>query len=330
MHGILAIGARHLAYLRPATRTPYITASDAHHHLALTGYRAALTAITQANCHACAAFSLLLNVYAWASPDRPGNLFLADLDGPAPPDSVELITILRGGNAVMRAAKHWVVEGPLGPLYRPWFGWNKDPEFSRLPTVQSLLSRPDDSPVLPHEDDARLERLAVLWAAPSPPPQEQTFPPALAPAARAVLDHTLFLLRRVFVVTVADNGIEPQAATLSWPIVIPDAYIEMVRQRNPQALVLLAHYCLLLKRVDERWWIEGKAEELLGKIARVLVASEQGAEWERWIEWPVREVGVVRRRSGSGRAWGSMDGSVSESVVGSVCSQATTATGTPV
>jgi len=143
-----------------------------------------------------------------------------------------------------------------------------------------------------------------------------------------VLDQTLFLLRRVFVVTVADNGIEPQAATLSWPIVIPDAYIEMVRQRNPQALVLLAHYCLLLKRVDDRWWIEGKAEELLGKIARVLVASEEGAEWERWIEWPVREVGVVR--SGGGRAWGSMAGSMSESVVGSVCSQATTATGMPV
>lgn len=34
-----------------------------------------------------------------------------------------------------------------------------------------------------------------------------------------------------------------------------------MQQRSPAALVLLAHYCILLKRSGDRWWIEGKAEE---------------------------------------------------------------------
>ncbi|OBT56464.1 hypothetical protein VE04_02958 [Pseudogymnoascus sp. 24MN13] len=257
MRGILATAARHLAYLRPAQRDRYVAASDKHHHLGLTGYREALTEITPANCHACAAYTLMLNVYAWTSFHGSGSFFLPDLDSESSPNKVELITILRGGNAVMSVARHWVVVGPLSAIYLPWVNWDKDPNISRLPSVQSLLSRTDDSPILPHEDDARLERLAALWSAPS---SDLPSPPAShggAPSRRAPLTPEA---RQVL--------FEAQAATLSWSIIVSDAYIAAVQQRSPMALVLLAHYCILLKRSGERWWIEGKAEELLGKIKR--------------------------------------------------------------
>ncbi|KFY16827.1 hypothetical protein V492_01067 [Pseudogymnoascus sp. VKM F-4246] len=317
MHCILATAARHLAYLRPTQPDAYIAASDKHHHLGLSGYREALTEITQENCHACAAYTLMLNVYAWTSFHGSGSFFLPDLDSDSAPNKVELITILRGGNAVMSVARQWVLVGPLSAIYVPWVNWEKDPNISRLPSVQSLLSRTDDSPILPHEDDARLERLAALWAAPSSdlpsPPASHggapSGPAPLTPEARQVLFEVLFHLRRIFVISVADNGIEAQAATLSWSIIVSDAYIGAVQQRSPPALVLLAHYCILLKRSGERWWIEGKAEELLGKIKRILEANGEG--WMQWIEWPMREVGVAR-------------------VKGSVSSQSSTVAGTPV
>lgn len=230
----------------------------------------------------------------------------------------------------MAQAKHWVVEGPLAPLYRPWFGFNKDPDgFTRLPSVQSLLGRSEDEerlqqPVLPHEDDARLEQLGRLWA-PRPGQQQnrasqeypsphttlpspmssashaslhshhhQTFPPELSDQARGVLDHTLHMLRRVFVVVTTNEIIEPQAATLSWPIIIPDAYIEMISNRNPHALVLLAHYTVLLKRNEDRWWIKNKAEELLQKISIELQRLPDAQQWIEWIQWPLGEVGERR------------------------------------
>ena len=93
MHEVLALGASHLAYLRLAQSKAYLSASTRHHHLALTGYRQTLAAITPQNCHACAAFSLILSVFAWACPDRRGTLFLPEPDT----DAVELISILRGG-----------------------------------------------------------------------------------------------------------------------------------------------------------------------------------------------------------------------------------------
>ncbi|KAL5352357.1 hypothetical protein ACLOAV_002304 [Pseudogymnoascus australis] len=319
MRNILATAARHLAYLRPDQRDRYIATADKHHHLGLTGYREALTEITPENCHACAAYTLMLNVYAWTSFHGSGSFFLPDLDsGDSSPNKVELITILRGGNAVMSVARHWVLVGPLSAVYVPWVNWDKDPSISRLPSVQSLLSRPEDSsPILPHEDDARLERLAALWAPassdlPSPPGSHggaPSGPAPLTPELRQVLFEVLFMLRRIFVISVADNGIEAQAATLSWSIIVSDSYIAAVQQRNPAALVLLAHYCILLKRSGERWWIEGKAEELLGKIKRILEASGEG--WMQWIEWPMREVGVGR-------------------VQGSVSSRSSTVAGTPV
>lgn len=131
----------------------------------------------------------------------------------------------------------------------------------------------------------------------------------MTPEAQQVLSEVLFFLRRIFVISVADNGIEAQAATLSWSIIVSDAYIAAVQQRSPAALVLLAHYCILLKRSGERWWIEGKAEELLGKIRRILEASGEG--WMQWIEWPMREIGEGR-------------------VKGSVSSQSSTVAGTPI
>lgn len=233
----------------------------------------------------------------------------------------------------MAHAKQWVVEGPLAPLYKPWFGFNKDPDgFTRLPSVQSLLGRSEDGerlqqPVLPHEDDARLEQLGRLWTPrpsqnqgaagypsphttlPSPlspashaSPYSQSshqFPPGLPDTARSVLDHTLHMLRRVFVVVTTNEIIEPQAATLSWPIIIPDAYIQMISNRVPQALILLAHYTVLLKRNDERWWIKSKAEELLQKIYLELQRLPDGHEWIQWIQWPLGEVGQLRSSSQS-------------------------------
>lgn len=249
----------------------------------------------------------------------------------------------------MAGWKHIIADGPLGPLYRPWFGWNADQEaFTRLPSVQSLLQRSEEtSPVLPQEDDARLERLSRLWCGKIPPvhpnphiaqhvndlpspistathphsPASATLPftqlngsgSALTPTIVNVLEHTLKLLRRVFVVTSTNTIIEPQAASLCWPIVIPDAFIDMVQAHNPYALVLLAHYCILLKRNDSRWWIEGKAEELLHKI-RILLDREAGAErWEDWILWPVAEVGEMGMGSSRG---GSQGGSRATSLAG--------------
>lgn len=62
----------------------------------------------------------------------------------------------------------------------------------------------------------------------------------------------------------------------------------MVEERCPQALVPVAVYFILLKRLDDFWWIKGKAENLLAAVKHEL--HSLGGEWSRWLEWPVGEV----------------------------------------
>ncbi len=280
MHGLLAVAALHLAHLSASRRPQLLVASERHHQQALPQFRDALSNINKENCHACSAFSMNLNVYAWAAPDRPGNLFLVDLNNrDGYQTSVELVKILRGGNSVFRGVREWVAEGPLWSLLKPWLasGWhNQDPTL----TPQPVPGQSPQASITAAEDGSRLEHLSASWENSPNVSKEQV----------GVFGITLSLLRKVFLLTVADNGIEIIQSTLSWPIMIPDSYIALVQSRNPHALVLLAHYCVLLKRVDDRWWIQGKAEHLLGTIRH-----ELGVAWEPWIEWPLQEVGLKGR-----------------------------------
>jgi hypothetical protein len=60
----------------------------------------------------------------------------------------------------------------------------------------------------------------------------------------------------------------------------------MIEERCPQALVIVAVFCVLLKRIVHFWWIKGKAESLLMAVRRVL----GGGEWVEWLEWSAYEV----------------------------------------
>lgn len=92
----------------------------------------------------------------------------------------------------------------------------------------------------------------------------------------------------------------------------------MVEARVPEALVLLAVYCVALKRTGEDsdghgelWWIEGKGESLLRAVGREMgKLGRRGGEgdvgegrkraresWERggWEEWVRAEMGMEFR-----------------------------------
>jgi hypothetical protein len=51
----------------------------------------------------------------------------------------------------------------------------------------------------------------------------------------------------------------------------------MVQERCPQALVIVAVYCILLKRNEELWWMRGKVENRLRAVRKELVSGQ----WDR-------------------------------------------------
>uniref|UniRef100_A0A8H7MZL7 Zn(2)-C6 fungal-type domain-containing protein n=1 Tax=Bionectria ochroleuca TaxID=29856 RepID=A0A8H7MZL7_BIOOC len=74
-------------------------------------------------------------------------------------------------------------------------------------------------------------------------------------------------------------------ALQQWPVRISTEYIQLLQQRRPEALVVLAYYGVLLHYAREYWAV--------GHSGRVLVSSissHLGDYWADWLAWPQQEV----------------------------------------
>ncbi len=65
-----------------------------------------------------------------------------------------------------------------------------------------------------------------------------------------------------------------------------DGFIEMLDQRSPPALVIFAHFVVLLKYLGSCWWMQGWSTHLLQEIWSLL-----DQEHRVWIRWPIEEIG---------------------------------------
>jgi hypothetical protein len=274
LHGLLAFSALHLAYLTPERRTALRAQAAAHHDAGVSLFRAAMTNITPENCNACFAFSSLLGVYAWASSDQNGDLFFSNTSSTGEQLTPEWANLLRGMQHLVEVAWQWLEQGPMKLLLYPWAmeSHGMDPELIRE-------AHPETS--------ARLTSLSRLWDM-----SNNKFDPADV----EVLDRTLSRLHEAYGMMKSSDS-ECQVAligvALTWPIRVPERFLAMVNQLEPEALILLAHYSIILNKVDDVWFMHGMSGHLLRSIQQRL-----GKEWESWIAWPLQDLVMSEFKSG--------------------------------
>ena len=63
-----------------------------------------------------------------------------------------------------------------------------------------------------------------------------------------------------------------------WPMQISEKVVHLLKEQHPSALILLAHYSLLLSQIDSRWYLGGRADRLLRSVTRKLHPC-----WHRYI-----------------------------------------------
>lgn len=69
---------------------------------------------------------------------------------------------------------------------------------------------------------------------------------------------------------------------LAWPVLITAEYVQLLRDLQPQALIIFAHYAVLLHRARNLWIIGDGGQFLIRAISECL-----GSEWERWLKSPI-------------------------------------------
>jgi len=274
LRGLLAFSALHLAYRTPEKRTALRAEAAVHYDAGVTLFRAAMMKITSENCTGCFAFSSLLAVYAWASSDQNGDLFFSKTSSTGDQLTPEWATLLRGIRHIVEVAGQWIEKGPMKLLMCPWAM-----EFQGVDPELMREIHPGPS--------ARLTALSRLW---------NRSTAKLDATDVVVLDRTLTQLHEAYWMMRSSDK-ECQTASvgiaLAWPIRVPERFLAMVNNMDPEALILLAHYSLLLNKVDNVWFMHGMGGHLLRSIQQRL-----GKEWESWIAWPLQDLVLSEFKTG--------------------------------
>ncbi|KAJ3499842.1 hypothetical protein NLG97_g32 [Lecanicillium saksenae] len=75
-------------------------------------------------------------------------------------------------------------------------------------------------------------------------------------------------------------------AVIVFPATISEHFLDLVIEKRPRALVILACFFALMKRAEPIWWLSNGTvrDEVMG----IVNLFEPGSEWWRHLEWPIR------------------------------------------
>ena len=255
MRSILATSAFHLCYLFPGQRETYSLMASNHQSLALQSVQDILGQVDRYNCHAIFAFSCIIVVLTFAAPRKVEDQGFQK-------EMLDWFHLLRGINSVLQLQWEVIANSFLAPLLRA-----------------GLENASISAHTVTNSD--RITDLLRLCSSPSLANDRE------ASNAYALSIHELL---KVFTQATIrrERGSGLVAAVFVWPNSIPQAYLGLLADSKPEAMVILAHYSVLLHMLDGEWFMKGWAKHLVTSIAESV-----DDEWQEWLSWPKEMVGAA-------------------------------------
>ncbi|MCJ1274391.1 hypothetical protein MMC21_002187 [Puttea exsequens] len=235
--------------LRPEKQSYYSRVAIKQQDAALGTFRAIMSNMDESNCDAFFALSSLIVVYGFDSPKSSDSLGMFSYNGQ---DSDEWLPLIRGVNSILQTVWPWIKNGRLSGLLHDH---QQEPPQKQLPDVLD-------------EQLSHLEKLCENSTDGEEPMK--------------AYKSTVSVLRTCFI---RMNNRPPYECEVSiaflWPVLVPSEFMKLLNSRRPIALVILAHYCVILHHLDDYWWTRGWAMHIIRNIHR-----ELEDEWRCWIQWP--------------------------------------------
>lgn len=245
LRGILAVAALHLGYLLPDRRSAYELKASTHQGIALQSFQDTLARVDETNCHALFTFSCLIIVMAFASPRK---------EDPQT-EILNWFHLLRGCNSVLQL--HW--------------------DLLRNSFLSPLLEEMSYTVTKAAHDVPDTDRIMDLQTVCCNPAQPRDVSQAYALAIHELLK--VFIQASV----VRSRSESTVLASLVWPINLSPKYLELLAEQQPEAMVILAHYCILLHwgAEEDEWFLSGWARYTLDTIKGSI-----GESWHESLAWP--------------------------------------------
>jgi hypothetical protein len=220
-------------------------------------FRNALAEVDYKNCDAVLAFTHLLVIYSFGIERQDERLFLVDKD------QLDLMPswlyFLRSGCSMLCTVWEYLESGPVADLASAWEIPIVVPEGGTTPLVDYLLS------LIPLQSS------------------EEAWPEEVCQSYRVSTIELWLAFQNTYSL---GTSFTTWDCLRLWPMRIKVEYIKLLDEHHPSALILLAHYCLLLHKLESKWYFEGRAKRLLSTVLRFL-----DPKWWCYIQWPVQELG---------------------------------------
>lgn len=263
VHQILAVAAFHQAYLHPGQRSDHSLHASQHQNRSIEGMRGHLANITSENCHALFMASSLLLVGAFASfaNIRPNDSPL--IEGQRPPtveDMIDVFILDRGVASVLQSSEECIQAGYFKDLFHFQTHDKSNAFMPRLAEELRSLSA-----AIRGEPD--IDRMVVV-----------------------LVDLEIRKLIDAIEKAVITTDDAEMRVTTYWPITIAEDYIQLVRQRNEVALLVLMYYCCIMYRAEGKtWFVKGWGISVATDVERLI-----SRRWREAIKWPLEQMGQYR------------------------------------
>lgn len=73
-----------------------------------------------------------------------------------------------------------------------------------------------------------------------------------------------------------------------WQFTVSDTFLPLLKNPTQEAAAIFAPFCIILKRFEGHWWLQGWGTVLISKIWRILDSVHRP-----WIQWAIEEMGWV-------------------------------------
>ena len=248
LRGILAASALHLSYLHPEYKQSYDLKASTHQGLALTLFQETLSHVDESNCQALFAFSCLLVIIAFASSSKKDA---SDLQT----DVLHWFHLLRGGNSVLTMHRETLANSLFSSLLNEM----KHTENTSAHKVKDA--------------DRIIGLIKVCCLSEHDAEVSQAYALAIHDLLSTFIQASML----------RNRGEASLLASFVWPVNLSPKYLELLTEQQPEALVILAHYCVLIQWCDEdqEWFVAGWARFMLDTIKASLPE-----DWLPSIAWP--------------------------------------------
>ncbi|ETN46915.1 uncharacterized protein HMPREF1541_01104 [Cyphellophora europaea CBS 101466] len=289
LRGIMATAALHRASTHPVYSDEYRKYANAaliHQHAALQEYSPLTASPTADNAVALFSLSMLLTVITFAVERLPDDL-------------------KTGGPYLTLAETNPDIYLPLGSPTRNFIGV--------IVTLRGILVVIRQTNQYLQGDIAEMLRYPKIEDLPVHPPEISRMYEDLAETASSYRPHTiktelsvdelceLFFKQviRLRDVTRCRGVVEWDNHIFSFLVGSPPEFINCIKQGDPMALVILAHWAACFRCMDHHWWAVGWGEQLVLDIASLV---DMGA-WSKVMEWPLLQCGRSVSDPGFAQPW---------------------------